>query len=75
MNYTKLPLRIRNKNIETISVVLNTLDSILFPNIITICKVDLDRFRMINSIQNELGNGEVTNNDVYQYCISFEQNL
>jgi len=75
MDYTKLPLKLRNKNIQTISVILNTLDTVLFPNTIKICKVDLDRFKMINIIQSELGSTEITKDDVYKYCISFEQNL
>jgi len=75
MDYTKLPLKSRNKNIQTISVILNTLDGVLFPNTIKICKVDLDRFKMINIIQSELGNTEISKDDVYKYCTSFEQNL
>lgn len=75
MDYIKLPLNIRNKNIQNISVVLNTLDSVLFPNINKICKVDYDRFELINIIQRELGVGSLDKDSIYNFCVSFEQNL
>lgn len=75
MEYVKLPLEIRNKNIQNISVVINTLDNILFPNINEICKMDLSRFKLINSIQRELGSTIIEKESVYKYCESFEQNI
>lgn len=75
MEYVKLPLEIRNKNIQNISVVINTLDSILFPNINEICKMDLSRFKLINSIQREFGSTIIEKESVYKYCESFEQNI
>ena len=75
MEYAKLPISIRNKNIENISVVLNTLDVILFPNINKMCKTDLDRFKFINIIQRDLGTSEIDKESVYNFCKSFEQNI
>lgn len=72
MNYVRLPLETRNRNIENIAVVINTLDIVNFPNLNRICKEDLERFKFINRIQNEIGNRLITKGEVYNYCISVE---
>ena len=75
MDFKKLPLQYRNQNIVNISVVLNTIDAVSFPNILKICLVDLDRVRFINLIQNAFGNKLITKDDVYNFCVSYEQNI
>ena len=72
MDYSRLPLDIRNNNIENIAVILNTLDIISFPNLNFLLKEDLKRFHFINKIQREMGNKIITKNEVYNYCVSIE---
>ena len=74
MDFAKLPLNIRNENIQNISVVLNTLDSINFPNIKALCISDFDRFRFINLIQNSIS-GKIDKDSVYKFCIAYESNI
>lgn len=73
MEYTRLSLEVRNQNIETISVVLNTLDAISFPSVFEMCKMDIDRFKLINLIQREFGNQLITKEAVYDFFESFEK--
>ena len=75
VEYIKLPLSVRNQAIKNISVVINTLDGVLFPNIIKMCKEDLERFKFINTVQRELGALSVDKESIYKFCVSFEQNL
>jgi len=74
MDFRKLSLQHRNQNIINISVVLNTIDAISFPTITRICLVDYDRLKFINSIQESFGNKLVTKEEVYNFCVSYEQN-
>jgi len=73
--YAKLPLSVRNKNIQNIAVIINTLDAVLFPNIIKICEADLDRFKFINTVQRELGGESIDKESIYKFCVAFEQNI
>jgi|JI10StandDraft_1071094.scaffolds.fasta_scaffold245386_2 hypothetical protein len=75
MDFKKLPIDIRNENIVNISVVLNTLDAINFQQINKLCKVDLDRLKLINLIQNDFGSKVITKSEVYDYCVAFTKNI
>ena len=75
MDYSRLPLDIRNSNIENIAVVLNTLDVVNFPYTNTLCKMDIERFKLINLIQRDFGNKVISKDDVYTFCVSFEKNI
>lgn len=75
MDFKKLPLHYRNQNIINISVVLNTIDGVNFPNILKLCLVDYDRVKFINLIQNAFGNKLITKEDVFNFCVSYEQNI
>lgn len=75
MDYKKLPIEYRNQNIINISVVLNTIDPISFPNTLKICMSDLGRVKFINLIQETYANKLITKDDVYSYCTSYEQNI
>jgi|688.fasta_scaffold268924_3 hypothetical protein len=74
MDYKRLSTKLRNQNIENISVVLNTLDVINFPNIHSLCQSDIDRFKMINIIQKNFGDTQIDKEMIYKFCISFEEN-
>ena len=77
MEYVKIPLNIRNSNIENIAVVLNTLDVVSFPYTTNLCKMDMERFKLINLIQREISgtNNVITKDEVYNYLIAFEKNI
>ena len=75
MDFKKLPSEIRNQNIINISVVLNTIDAVAFPSILKLCLVDYDRVKFINLIQTTFGGKEITKDDVYTFCLSYEQNI
>jgi len=75
MEYQKLPIAVRSNNIQNISVVLNTLDYIDFPYINNICQSDYERFKLINFIQNKLGEQASDKESIYKFCISFEKNI
>lgn len=75
MDFKKLPSDLRNQNIINISVVLNTIDAVSFPNILRMCMADYDRVKFINLIQETYGNKIITKDDVYTFCVSFEQNI
>ena len=75
MQYKKIPLKERNSNIQNISVVMNTLDAIVFPNLVEICKTDLLRFKLINTVQIELGNACADKESIYKFFLSYEQNI
>lgn len=74
MDYKRLSTKLRNQNIENISVVLNTIDVINFPNIYSLCQSDIDRFKMINIIQKNFGDTQIDKEMIYKFCISFEEN-
>jgi hypothetical protein len=75
MEFQKLSLNVRNQNIENISVVLNTLDTINFPYVSRLCKMDMDRFKLINLIQRDFGGKVITKDEVYNFLIAFEKNI
>jgi hypothetical protein len=75
MEYQKLPISIRNSHIENISVVLNTLDYIDFPNMNNICKSDKERFKLINLMQSNLLEKASDKESIYKFCIAFEKNI
>jgi hypothetical protein len=75
MEYAKKSLSERNKAIQAIAVVLNTLDEITFPVVTTIVKSDLSRFNLINRIQDELAERVTDKLAIYDYFNSLEQTL
>lgn len=75
MDYSKVPIDIRNQNIENISVVINTLDAVNFPYVTNLCKMDLDRFKLINLIQRDFGSKVITKDEVYAFLVAFEKNI
>lgn len=75
MEYAKKNLSERNKAIQAIAVVLNTLDEITFPVVTTIIKSDLSRFNLINRIQDELAERATDKLAIYDYFNSLEQTL
>jgi hypothetical protein len=74
MDYKRLSTKLRNQNIENISVVLNTIDVINFPNIYSLCQSDIDRFKFMNIIQKNFGDTQIDKEMIYKFCISFEEN-
>lgn len=74
MDYKRLSTKLRNQNIENISVVLNTIDVINFPNIYSFCQSDIDRFKFMNIIQKNFGDTQIDKEMIYKFCISFEEN-
>jgi hypothetical protein len=74
MDYKRLSTKLRNQNIENISVVLNTIDVINFPNIHSLCQSDIDRFKFMNIVQKNFGDTQIDKEMIYKFCISFEEN-